>query len=410
MPVHISSDLFSGFQISETCQTSVVIPVRNEAESLLSCLQAFGRQVTQKKKPLNPESFEILILANNCTDDSVEIVRRFQCENSFLRIYLAEVHLSNEDANIGFVRRLLMNEAFKRLRNNHFGEGVIMTTDGDTTVAGDWIESNLREFKAGADAVCGRIIINNSELKKMNGFCRRIHLKDEEYRLLVAEIEALIDNLPFDDAPRHHQNFNGSFAVTTHLYEKSGGVPKVKFLEDCAFFDRLQKIDARVRHSPEVKVYTSSRHIGRSEVGLSFQLNQWKKLEGSGADILVESAESIIKRITAQRDLRKMWRRFSDGEKVDLKGLETVSTQVSVMPEFILRELEKKEPFGAFYSELMREQHCIAEWTRKLPLVSLDEAVDNLKTEIQKLKPEIKKVKREINRRRAQYFSQTSMR
>ncbi|MGZ8096931.1 MAG: hypothetical protein ACXWUD_11895, partial [Methylosarcina sp.] len=63
-----------------------------------------------------------------------------------------------------------------------------------------------------------------------------------------------------------------------------------------------------------------------------------------------------------------------------------------------------------FYSELMREQHCITEWTRKLPLVSLDQAVDNLKTEIQKLKPEIKKVKREINKRRAQYFPQISMR
>jgi glycosyltransferase involved in cell wall biosynthesis len=126
--------LFSAFKINEMCHISVVIPVRNEAENILNTLEAFARQIDSKGQPINLYSFEILILANNCTDNSVDIIRNFQRENPWIPLYLAEIVLRDEDANIGFVRRLLMNEAFNRLRHSVFGEGLIMTTDSDTVV------------------------------------------------------------------------------------------------------------------------------------------------------------------------------------------------------------------------------------------------------------------------------------
>lgn len=390
----ISRGLFTYFPISEIVRTSIVIPVRDEAENIEKTLRAFTRQIDFAGNPLNLEIFEILILVNNSFDNSAEIIKNFQRENPSLNLHFAEVCLSEENANIGFVRRVLMNAAYSRLKQNKKNKGVIMTTDGDTTVADDWIAANLREIEAGADAVGGRIIIPNSEQKKMNALCREIHLRDEEYRLLTAEIEWLIDDLPFDDVPRHHQHFNASFAVKIDIYEKAGGVPKVKFLEDCAFFDCLQKIDARVRHSFDIKVYTSARHVGRSEVGLSFQINQWKNLSETGEDFLVESAESIVERFQTKKSLRRIWRGFSDKEIDQSQKISFVAARIFVAPEVIIKALEKNQTFGAFYENLMRQQN--GEWARKFPNVPIDKALNKLKFEIEKF--------------RTQTFPQTSMR
>ena len=371
-------------RIASGCYVSVVIPLRDEARHIEKALKKFARQVDLNAQSLNPEIFEIIILANNCTDDSAEIVEKFRRENPQLKIHIWEITLCDENANIGFVRRLLMDEAFARLQKNRFGKGVIMTTDGDTLVADDWIAANLREIEKGADAVGGRIIISDSELENMTAPCRDTHLKDEEYRLLMAEIEDLIDDLPFDNAPRHHQNFNGSFAVTTEIYKKAGGIPDVKFLEDCAFFDALQRIDARVRHSPDVVVYTSARNNGRSEVGLSFQLNLWKALAESGEDFMVESAKSIVERLKAKKDLRKIWNEFSAGNEIDQQTVSGAAARIFIAPAFILSELEKRQTFGAFYEHLMREQSKSDEWTRNFPPDALDKALEDLKIEVKK--------------------------
>ena len=366
-------------QIARDCFVTIVIPLRDEAQHIKKTLEQFAAQVDLSGQPVNSEIFEIIILANNCTDNSAEIVRVFRQNNPRLKIHLCEIILSKENANIGFVRRLLMNEAFVRLQGNRFGKGVIMTTDGDTIVAEDWIAANLHEIEMGAEAVGGRIIIPDSELEKLDAMSRNFHLKDEQYRLLSAEIESLIDDLPFDNAPRHHQHFNGSFAVTTGIYEKTGGVPDVKFLEDCAFFDRLQKIDARVRHSPFVKVYTSARRNGRSEVGLSFQLNQWKQLGETGEDFMVESAEAMIERFTAKKNLRKIWREFLSENKISDEIISDTAKRIFVAPEFILEQIEKQKIFGAFYEELMNEQNKSGEWSRNFPLVSLEKVLEDLK-------------------------------
>ena len=174
-----------------------------------------------------------------------------------------------------------MNEACARL--TRIGkDGVIMTTDADTTVAPNWIEANIREIELGADAVGGRILMTQADLDSMGGKVRDLHVADDKYRLLVAEIEDLIDELPFDNGARHHQHFNASFAITAEAYLRSGGVPNVECLEDCALFDILERLDMRVRHSFDVEVYTSARSVGRARYGLSNQINEWERLAHTG--------------------------------------------------------------------------------------------------------------------------------
>ncbi len=370
--------------ISAECKVSVVIPVCNEAHHLPLTLPAFAQQKDSRGKALDTRLFELIILANNCTDGSVEIIKKFGRENPQMQIRLAEISLSEENANIGFVRRLLMNEAFFRLQT-HRKNGVILTTDGDTTVAPDWISANLREIELGVDAVGGRIIIAPEELAAMDANCRDFYLKDEKYRLLAAEIESLIDDIPHDAAPRHHQHFNGSFAVTTDAYERAGGVPKVRFLEDIAFYEALQRVDAKFRHSPFVKVYTSSRHEGRSEVGLSYQLNEWRKLGECGADFMVESAQTIEKKLQAKRNLRKVWRRTKLLDFPSTAEVFLLSEQLHISSDFLGGELNGITTFGKLYESVLCEQKRLGEWEKCHLSVSLQVALKDL-SEIVSLK------------------------
>lgn len=291
-PFH--QEIFSNFSLSPTVKSSVVIPVKDEEEYILDTLYAFLGQVEINGEPLQRDTFEILVLANNCSDRSVGLIKNFQQQNPSLNLHLTEIELSYEQANIGYVRRILMDAACNRLEENN--GGVILTTDADTVISEDWIAQNINEIEKGADAVGGRILLHENELSELDDLTRFYHFKDEKYQLLIADLEAKILEIHYDYFPRHHQHFNGSFAVTTDCYRKAGGIPNVKHLEDCAFFDRLQRIDAKVRHSFQVKVHTSARFIGRTEVGLAYQLNTWKNSQLQNFDYLVESAESILYR------------------------------------------------------------------------------------------------------------------
>jgi glycosyltransferase involved in cell wall biosynthesis len=298
-------EFFSQAPISPNVKVSVVIPVQNEEKYIFQCLAAFSKQTDVYGNKLDPDQFEILVLANNCHDKSVELTAQFQSENPDLNLYFEEVILPTELSNIGYVRKTLMDSAFKRLIQN--GHGTIMTTDGDTRVSPDWIAQTISEIGRGAEVVGGRIELYTDELHGLDQFARLLHLKDERYRLLVAELEGKIIGDKYDPVPRHHQHFNGSFAITTDCYERSGGVPVVKHLEDCAFFDRLQTFDAKIRHSFNVLVSTSARCAGRAQIGLSQQLNEWKNYNNSIENYYVESCDSVEKRLNTKRNLITVW-------------------------------------------------------------------------------------------------------
>ena len=51
---------------------SVIVPVRNAAETLGNCLDALLSQ------DLNPESYEVIVVDNQSTDDSVAVAERYQ--------------------------------------------------------------------------------------------------------------------------------------------------------------------------------------------------------------------------------------------------------------------------------------------------------------------------------------------
>jgi len=371
--------LFSRFKISPDVKSSIVIPVKDEEAYILQTLTSFSVQADIFGKPFDPKQYEILVLANNCSDRSVALIKKFQQNHPNLNIYLEEITLSNGQANIGYVRRKLMECAYRRLCKN--GVGIIMTTDGDTMVATDWIAQTQWEINNGADVVGGRILLYPDELEGLDEFTRIHHVKDEKYHLLIAELEGNIINPAFDPVPRHHQHFNGSFAITTECYARSGGVPVVDHLEDCAFFERLQSIDARIRHSYKVKVHTSARCIGRTEIGLSYQLNVWKNLGKQVEEYFVESCDSVINRLIQKKSLMTVWELKGQNE-FDFSQLMKKNVPEITVDEEIFTSFTNSLYFGEWYEKVIIHQQNNG--NEKYPCVPIDTCIKDLQNQLHK--------------------------
>lgn len=286
-------------------QASVIIPAKNEVANLPATLAALAAQMDAAGQALPPDSFEVVVLANNCTDATAALVRRQAKRFPQLVLHVAQLYLPVTKAHVGCARRLLMDEACARLELVGRPGGVIASTDADTRVAPTWLAAIQAEIAAGADAVGGRILteIEGAALWPL----RLIQVRDAAYRQLCARLEDLLDPAPADPWPRHHQHFGASLALTGHAYRLVGGLPEVRFLEDEALCQALRRLDLTVRHSPTVQVLTSARRQGRVEVGLSWQLREWLNMSRRQREPHVDNPAQLATLWQARRQLRAYW-------------------------------------------------------------------------------------------------------
>ena len=298
-----------------SCRICVVIPVRNEAEHLPSVLRALAQQVDSHGRPIDSDSYEVLLFANNCTDHSAAIARSVSRAYPHFNLHTIEATLPAADACIGRARQIIMDEAFRRLSliNGCFLPGTldkrrfIASTDGDTEVSATWLSSMLNEFERGVDVVCGRIFTRRSKALGTNAKTSLYFLRYMAHRYLTAQLEGYLDPQPHDRSPRHYQHFGANLALSTEIYNLVGGVPQVRQQEDVALYQQLQRVDAKIRHSPQVRVITSARRTGRASGGLAERLNYLSEASRYDQQILVESPYLTEARILAYGQLRQAW-------------------------------------------------------------------------------------------------------
>lgn len=281
---------------------SVIVPVKNEEACIAHTLDAIRMQLDPSGIPIPPEHFEVLVLANNCTDRTYEICRNYQLKYPQLRLHVAEITLKGKEAHIGTARRLLMDAAYQRLTEVAGYRGIIVSTDGDSQADPHWLYHIMDEMENGADVVGGRILPRDTPVQS-----KLHHLRDVTYRLFMSRLESVLDPCVSNPWPRHFQCYGPSLAVTCEIYDRSGRLPAIPYLEDEEFRKRLKRIDAKIRHSPKVKIYTSSRLNGRVEFGFSVQLQQWHDMSIKGEQQLVESLETLIFKLSTKNSLRKLW-------------------------------------------------------------------------------------------------------
>lgn len=302
-PLFIRRDPHSG------CVASVIIPARNEEVRLPLTLAALARQVGLDGINLPPDSYEVTVLLNNCTDGSAKVTREFALRHPDLNLHVVELALPAGEAHVGTARRLLMDTACARLEStlppgSH--GSAILSTDADTIVAPDWIARNLAEIAAGADVVGGIIHLLPQDVAGLDAGTRLAYDRDTQLHFLMARLESLLDPDPADPWPRHLHHFGASLACTCDIYRLCGGLPAVTPLEDVAFVDALRRVGARIRHSPAVNIFTSARFDGRAEVGLSGQLRHWASERAEGLPQMTASAAWLVHRFTTLARLRRM--------------------------------------------------------------------------------------------------------
>ncbi len=208
------------------CEVCVIVPVRNEAETLTATLTALSKQIDLTGKPFASKRYEVILLANNCSDDSAAIAHHFARQHDLV-LHVVEKTLSSSEAYIGRVRKILMDEAYRRLESLGRKQGIIASTDGDSEVAPTWIAANLHAIAAGADAVGGRIMTNRSDRACLDPYARACYLREVGYRYLIAELESYLDPNSNDPFPRHYQHYGASLAVTAQMYKQAGGLPHI---------------------------------------------------------------------------------------------------------------------------------------------------------------------------------------
>lgn len=373
LPVRLArqSTLFDAYPPEPQLCISVIIPARNEADNLERSLDALRNQRQIDGTRLPDQQYEVLLLLNNCTDDSVHIAQAYQRRYPAFALRVAAIQLPPEKANVGTARRLLMDDACKRLRQVGRPQGIIASTDGDTRVDTDWLAQIQAEVDRGSDAVCGRILTQSDENP-----VRLNHLRNVTYRMLIARLEASLDPLPFDPWPRHFQHFGASLALTCAAYERVDGLPNVPYLEDEALYRVLVQTDSRVRQSPFVRVTTSTRMEGRVEVGFSEQLRYWEHLNRHHQCQLVEPAGAIIRRVQARHQLRLIWQNRTVNP---LSGdLSSIATDLMIEPNWLRCQLEQSCYFGQLW-EHVEAQMAIGAWVSFWMPVPVTEAISQLR-------------------------------
>lgn len=314
----------------------VAIPVKNEEERIGLCLEALSLQ-----DQVDFADVAVVLLLNNCTDDTAAKVREFAPLLPY-RIEIHAVALPQAYANAGWARKLAMDAAARLVAS----DGLILTTDADTLAHEDWIAANRREVENGHDAVAGYVMADPMELMQLPPAILERGSLEWEYQQLAAELDARMDPEAHDPWPRHNQNCGASAAVTATAYRAIGGLPPRPVGEDRALFEMLRRIDGKIRHSLEVQVVTSARTDGRASGGLADEI-RLRTDPNHPCDDALEVAMSTLRRAHWRGALRTAW------QTGQAEGQAEMWAQKLRIPVETFRTALGRHPyFGAFWSEL----------------------------------------------------------
>ena len=356
---------------SATC-VCIIVPVRNEAEGIEETLDALRQQVDNHGNVLSVNLYEVLVLVNNCTDNSFQIVSDYQRRYPAFRLFMEEICLPSDIAHIGTVRRILMDEAYNRMLLAGNEDGIIASTDGDTIVDCQWVYNIMTEIAEGNDAVGGRILTERNE-----GGARLYHLRDVTYRCLLAQAESLIDPQKHDPFPCHFQYFGANMAVTCKMYDQAGRLPRVSFLEDMAFHKALSLQDARIRKSFKVKVYTSSRVNGRVSIGFSEQLKKWTEEDKARVTQMVERVEPALKMMQVRSRLRKCWNGYLQLQIIQEEELNSIAVLLNVKSEWLHTQVINSTYFGKLWDTV--NQNVNSDLQQNSGIQPIQQAIEELR-------------------------------
>jgi hypothetical protein len=271
---------------------AVAIPVHNEAELIGATLRALNEQ-------RDAPPFTVVLLLNNCTDNTAEAVEAVSAELNF-SIVAYDITLPPELSDAAWARRLVTNAACEFAG----ADGYVLTTDADSRVDATWIATHVKRFEEGIDVVCGFVTpdLTDGPMPPLEMIVRGA--MEFEYSQLMAELHALVDPDPCDPWPTHIVETGANLGMRARLLATLGGIPHVCPGEDRAFVEIARRKGYLIKHEFSTNVVTSSRIRGRAEGGWSADLAARTTNERDTCHERLEPAKLTYRRARMRRRLR----------------------------------------------------------------------------------------------------------
>lgn len=353
-----------------SCDVIVAIPVQNEEHFITHCVLALARQPVAYRQG-------VVLLLNNCTDGTSTIIRNL-VPRLAMPVLTINATLPPSMANAGAARRLAMQFAAQLASPG----SVLMTTDADGQVSADWIAANLAALHAGADAVAGRAELDREDARQLPARLREDDARECAYDQVLDEIRSILDPDPADPWPRHTEDSGASIAVTLDAYFKVGGFPNVPMGEDRAFIAALKRMDARIRHSPDVRVVVSGRVDGRAVGGMADTIRRRLANSDEVMDERFEPARIATQRAWIRGLLRKIW-----GAGRSMPNRAALLSRLSSIVGLEIEPLFRLSYFGEAWAQL--ETHSPALRKSQVRLSDLPNEMQIARTILESLKPRI---------------------
>lgn len=281
----------------------VCVPARNEAEVFPRLLRSLDRQDGAG----DAARLRVVVLANNCTDDTVALIRAMERAGGTARLDLRpiEARLPAAQSHVGTARRMALDAGADWFDAEGIRDGVLLSTDADAVAPPDWVLANLRALDR-AELVGGRLVIDGGAAPRpaaLAALDRRI----ERYWAGVRALEEALDPPPHDPAPRHGDHVAASLALRADLYRRIGGLPPLACGEDNALVSNVRLHGGRVRHCPAVSITVSDRGAGRVQGGMATEMARRARVAAGTEAYRLPPARHWRAEIERRRAWRRAW-------------------------------------------------------------------------------------------------------
>jgi len=232
---HAITDRLSEYDLSGS-RLIVVIPAYLEKNYIFDCLNSLSESSKRVK-----EMISVIIVVNASERSTPEVIHEQEELFQSLLLYagsysgqnirfipLKEFNVRKKHAGVGSARKLGMDQAVSFFYQNGISDGIIVSMDADTTVAGNYFVEILKYFsrkKATGCSICFEHPLTGEEGKAA-----------AIYELYLRYYKQI---LGFTGFPYAFHTVGSAFALRASAYVMAGGMPRKQAGED---FYLIQKV------------------------------------------------------------------------------------------------------------------------------------------------------------------------